>query len=205
MAIRRQLVIIFFLGALSCTFAFGNELIISGVYLGKNVYVNNPPCGTSDEFTTRYVYVNGKLKISNPTTSTFEVDLSGFPLNSNIEIRIIYDKDCAPELINPQVIKQKSNFNFERITLTKDSLQWQTAGEKGIQKFLVERRIKNDWLIVQSCDGKGSDQNSYSLNVIENPGQNQYRLKYIDKDGKSFFSGVATYINNKCSVTMNDR
>ncbi len=202
---RHQLAVFIFIGLLSSKFAFGNEIVISGVYLGKNIYIENPPCGANTEFTTQYVYVNGKLKISNPTTSTFEVDLSEFPLNSSIEIRIVFDNNCPPQLINPQVIKPKSSFNFEKISLTGDSLQWQTSGEEGIQKFLVERRIKNDWLIVQSCDGKGNEHDSYSLNIMESPGANQYRLKYIDKDGKSFFSGVATYISNKSSVTMNDR
>ena len=110
----RLFVFISFCIIFSYTGSFGGELVISGVYMGKNVYVQNPSCGTASTFSTRMVYVNGILKVTNPTTSAFEVDLSNLSINTAIEIKIVYNENCTPEIINPQVIRPKNSFFFTK-------------------------------------------------------------------------------------------
>ena len=83
-----------------------------------------------------------------------------------------------------------------------DSLSWQTTGEEGIHKFLIEKRKNDNWLIVQTADGKGESSNFYSLNITPDIGENQYRIKYIDGTGKTFYSGVATFTDNDEPVTF---
>jgi len=179
---------------------FAHEMLISGVYLGKNLYVQNPSCSEQSGFSIKYVYVNGNLKVENPTTSTFELDLSGFAVNTHLEIKIIYGESCAPQLINPQVIKPKDNFNFQRIAALNDSLTWETTGEKGIHKFLVEKRTSNDWLIIQACDGQGFTRNLYSIKLNPTSGVNVFRLKYIDGNGRSWYSPAINYNAEKDAI-----
>ncbi len=199
---NRQIVLTAFFVIGSLHFLYGNEMILKGVYLGKNLYFENPVCGPDSSFSTRYVFVNNVLKLTNPTSSTYEVDLSEYPLNSDLEIKIVYTDGYMPEAINPQVIKPKSLFNFEKLDINEDSLTWVTAGEKGIHKFLIERRKDDNWLIVQTCDGKGAAVNRYSMGISLDLGENRYRVKYIDGNGKSFYSGVVSLFNNKSPVTF---
>lgn len=179
---------------------YAHELVISGVYLGKNLYIQNPSCNESSEFSTQYVYVNGELKVENPTTSTFEIDLSDFSVNAPLEIKIVYGESCVPQLINPQVIKPKDNFNFEKVAAINDSLAWETIGEKGVHKFLIEKRTNDNWLIIQACDGKGLAKNQYRIKLDGKSGDNMFRLKYIDGNGRTFYSPVVNYNPEKEAV-----
>jgi hypothetical protein len=198
----RQSVFIGIYFILSCASASGGELVISGVYMGKNVYFQNPLCGPTSSFSTRSVYVNGILKVTNPTTSAFEVDLSNLAINSAIEIKLIYNENCSPEIINPQVIRPKHSFYFQKFNVAEDSISWITNGESGIHKFMIEKRENNTWIIFKSCDGNGNQENRYSLNVTHNTGENQYRIKYISGEGKIFYSGILAFNNDKEPVTF---
>ena len=102
------------------------------------------------------------------------------------------------------MIKPKNNFTFGEVCYANDTLAWETYSERGIHKFLVEKRVNDQWLIVQSTDGRGALMNTYRIRVLTEPGENQLRLKYIDKDGKNFYSGVASYFNDDQSVSYNE-
>ena len=181
--------------------SFANELLVNGVYLGKNVYIENPSCSGAT-FGTEYVYVNGELKVDHPSASTFEVDLSGQALNSSIEIRIIYQDSCAPVLINPQVIKPKRTFSFRNVRINEDYLSWETGGETGNHEFYIEKRKGGNWLILDSCGSYGVANHSYSMLVVLDSGQNQYRLKYPCVDGRVFYSEVVSYPLDKNPITF---
>lgn len=192
-----RLLFTLFFFIISVHFLYAHELLISGVYLGKNLYVQNPSCNEQSGFSIQSVYVNGKLKIENPTASTFELDLSDWDINTPLEIKIIYREDCVPELINPQVIKPKNSFYFGKVAALNDSLTWETKGEIGIHKFLIEKWTGNDWLIIQACDGKGLTKNHYRIKLNQGSSDNMFRLKYIDGNGRTFFSQVINYSPGK--------
>ncbi|NJM94225.1 MAG: T9SS C-terminal target domain-containing protein, partial [Cytophagales bacterium] len=85
----------FFLFLPSC-FLWAGELVIAGVYQGKNVYVQNPFTWDMKNFCTREVYVNDKLVLSNPKASAYEINLSAFQVNQPVVIKIIHENNCAP-------------------------------------------------------------------------------------------------------------
>ena len=63
-------------------------LILTGVYSGKNLYVQNPLL-PDKHFSTEEVFVNEKLVLSHPLTSAFTMDLSHLMVDQPVEIKIV--------------------------------------------------------------------------------------------------------------------
>jgi hypothetical protein len=176
--------------ALLFHYTYGGELIVSGVYQGKNIYVQNPATEEKNVFCTQQVYVNNKLVVTNPSTSAFEVDLSHLNINQPLVIKILSRESCEPKIINPQVIREKSQFEFLSVLCDQNLLRWFTRGEAGQGKFFIEHYLNNKWVIVQAVDadgGHGRDR-SYAVQVNPITGLNRFRLKYLPPEGTIQFS-----------------
>lgn len=179
------------------------EMVVTGVYQGKNVYVQNPQTGEQDVFCTQYVYVNDVLVVSSPSTSAYEVDLSQFDVNENIRIKIIYREGCQPKVINPQVIRPKSKFEFLHAQADNDKLRWFTQGEEGSGKFFVERYFNERWIIIDAVSAKGSaESNTYSIDADHTSGSNRYRVKYLHPNGNGYYSQVMDFSLESDPVTF---
>jgi hypothetical protein len=175
--------------------SLGAEIVISGVYQGKNIYVQNPFSGSGNkDFCTTEVFVNNSKSSTNILSSAFEIDLSTHKLSEPIQIKIIHKEDCKPKVLNPQVLKATSSFNFNSITATSEHLTWATKGEKANGKMCVEHFINNTWVIVKEVKGKESPiMCNYEVPVNHNSGVNKFRVKYIEHDGQVFYSQVAEF------------
>jgi len=173
------------------------EYTATGEYQGKNIYVQNPLSVDRINFCTTEVYLNEKLINTSPKTSAYVIDLSNLNVGDPVFIKIVHKEGCVPKIINPQVIRSKSKFKFLNVFADALSISWSTAGELPYGKFFVEHYKNKKWVNIKTLSGKGSfDANQYSLVPEHHTGDNKYRIKYIQNNGKIFFSRVFEYFND---------
>ncbi len=170
------------------------EFTVTGEYQGKNIYVQNPLSPDQINFCTKEVYLNQQLILQSPKTSAFVIDLSGLNIGDPVFIKIVYSRGCSPKIINPQVIRSKSKFRFINESADAISLNWTTGGELPHGMFYVEHYVQKKWVTMKKVPGKGAfDYNQYALQPDHHTGENKYRIRYQQNDGKIFFSKVFEY------------
>lgn len=173
------------------------EYTVTGEYQGRNIYVQNPLSPDQINFCTKEVYLNQKLILRSPKTSAFVIDLSGLKIGDPVFIKIVYSTGCSPKIINPQVIRSKSKFRFINESADAISLNWSTSGELPDGMFYVEHYVQKKWITMAKVPGKGSfENNQYVLRPEHHTGENKYRIRYQQNDGKIFFSKVFEYFND---------
>lgn len=172
----------------------GAEISINGVYQGKNLYVQNPFANDGKEYCTSEVYVNGKLNISSPKVGAFEIDLSFLPINSPVEIKIIYKDGCGPKIVNPQVITFDSDFKFLVCQVTDMELKWITQKESIAGIYSIEKLEGEDWVSIAEVNSKGSVVNNfYKIPAKHQNGKNIYRIKFTQAEGITLYSKEMEY------------
>ncbi|MFN3405527.1 MAG: hypothetical protein ACK40G_15610 [Cytophagaceae bacterium] len=177
-------------------------LTLSGVYQGKNLYVQNPFTGNMKDFCTNDVFINEVKVMSNIQSSAYEIDLSHLKLNDPVTIKISHKDDCKPKILNPQVIRMSSSFQFSSFNIDKENIIWATKGEKPRGKFFVEHFINNSWVTVKEITGKESViLNNYDIKSSHHSGLNKYRIKYLENDGQVFYSQVLEFNSDLPEVT----
>jgi len=178
-------------------FSQGTEYTMTGEYQGKNIYVQNPLSKDKINFCTNEVYLNERLISNSPKTSAYEIDLSDLEIGGPIFIKIVHKEGCTPKVINPQVIRSKSKFQFLNVNADALSIHWSTIGELPYGKFFLEHYRNREWIIIETISGKGSfDANQYDITPEHHTGDNKYRIKYVQSNGKIFFSQVFEYFND---------
>ena len=170
---------------------------MTGEYQGKNIYVQNPLSQDRINFCTSEVYLNEKLVNTAPKTSAFEIDLSHLNVGGPVFIKIVHKEGCKPKVINPQVIRSKSKFQFLNVNADALSIHWSTVGELPYGKYFLEHYRNKKWVIINTTTGKGSfDANQYNIQPEHHTGDNKYRIKYVQNNGKIFFSQVFDFFND---------
>jgi len=170
---------------------------MTGEYQGKNIYVQNPLSKDKINFCTSEVYLNEKLINTSPKTSAFEINLSHLKIGGSVFIKIVHKEGCKPKVINPQVIRSKSKFKFLNVNADVLSIHWVTVGELPYGKFFLEHYRNKKWGNIEIVTGKGSfESNQYNVKPEHHTGDNKYRIKYVQSDGKIFFSRVFDYFND---------
>jgi len=173
------------------------DYTMTGEYQGKNIYVQNPLSKDKINFCTSQVFLNERLINTSPKTSAFEIDLSKLEIGGPVFIKIVHKEDCTPKVINPQVIRSKSKFQFLNVHADALSVHWSTIGELPYGKFFLEHYRNRDWINIETISGKGSfDANQYDIAPKHHTGDNKYRVKYIQSDGKIFFSQIFDYFHD---------
>ena len=82
-----------------------SQIKVSGVYQGKNLYIENPFSG-SGTFCAKRITINGQSAIENVDAMAFEIDLRiyNFEIGDSVEIIISHSNDCLPKVLNPEII-----------------------------------------------------------------------------------------------------
>jgi hypothetical protein len=184
-------VIAIFALLIACFYGFSEEIALSGVYQGKNIYVMNPFAASGVGFCVYEVTVNGRVTTDEINSSAFEIDLAIFQFKKGdkLEVIIKYKNGCTPKIINPEVIKPQSTFEVGTLKVDKDNLVWTTTGESGSLTFIVEQFRWNKWVKVGSVEGVGTPgTNNYSVKVNLHSGYNRLRVKQIDYTRKPRYS-----------------
>ncbi len=189
------------------SYIFANEeLRLSGIYQGENIYVINPFGETGAGFCIYEIIVNGEISTDEINSNAFEIDLSmyGFDIGNKIEIIIKYKDNCQPKILNPEVLNPKSTFKIISINVTKNgTLSWTTTNESGELPFIIEQYKWNKWSQIATIQGKGTNNlNKYSCKINFNTGQNKFRIRQKDDTNKSRYSPEVTYKNLSAPITF---
>lgn len=193
------------IAVLCCLHSWAEELKISGVYQGENVYVMNPFVASGTGYTVTGVIVNGTATTDDINSSAFEIDLSKYELTKGdkIEIIIKHHESSTPKIVNPEVLKPQSTFTVSTIKVVNDNkLTWTTTGESGSLPFIVEQFRWNKWIKVATIDGKGTPgTNSYSAAVNVTSGYNRFRVKQIDYTRKPRYGKEVKHRSMKAEIS----
>lgn len=195
------------LRVLFCFLCIGNlqagVVVLTGLYQGKDIYVQNPLSENQKDYCTKEVFLNDVKVLTNIKSSVFEVKLAKLNLGDSVNIRIVHTNGCQPKILNPHVIKVNSAFKFLAFTVDEKKLVWETRGEKATGKVFVEQYLNNAWSVVVELPAKGSStHNAYTQNELHCSGRNKYRIKYEERDGLTFYSTVVEYASNKPPVSF---
>lgn len=178
------------------------ELVLTGVYNGKNLFVQNPLSSNMKDYCTKEVWVNEKQLFSSPRSSAFTINLSHLTPQAPVTIRIVYNNGCVPKIINPQVIRTRNNFRYLSLNVDSTQLEWVTSGEHTSGKFFIEKWTDGRWSPLGSRESRGVENSRYQHEVTHQSGENKYRIKYLQGDGETFYSSVQNYEASLAPVTF---
>lgn len=174
--------------------SFAQEIKLTGVYQGKNIYVQNPLKPDQSGYCTQAVFVNGTKLLTNPRTSSYEINLSKYAINTPVEIRIVYSNGCKPKVINKYVIDVKTKFKFISFTVDDKNLNFTVEGESNNSVYYIEHYVNNNWTTLKVLTAQEQQKiNSYSVPVSHSTGQNTYRIKHQEKSGQIVYSQTVSY------------
>ena len=186
-------------------FASG-EIVLKGIYQGKNIYVMNPFASSGVGFCVYQVTVNGQLSTDEINSSAFEIDLTvyQFKKGDKLEIIIKHKDGCKPKIINPEVLKPQSTYVATALKINREgNFTWTTTKESGSLPFIVEQFRWNKWVKVAKIEGKGTPGiNKYSVKVHPHSGYNRFRIKQIDYTRKPRYSKELRYRSMLPPVTF---
>jgi hypothetical protein len=174
--------------------SFAEEIKLTGVYQGKNIYVQNPLKTDQSGYCTQAVFVNGTKVLDNPRASSYEINLSKYPINTPVEIRIVHSNGCKPKVINKYVIDVRTNFKFISVNVDDKNINWTVEGETNNSVYYVEQLVNNNWTNLKVLTVQTQQKtNSYSVPVSHSVGQNTYRIKHQEKSGQITYSQTISY------------
>lgn len=189
------------------TVFLGNaQTSLQGNYQGKNLYVQNPQGEDMFGFCVTNVTVNGNPIPDGIESSAFEINFEnlGIKVGEKVEVVIEHDFGCKPKVLNPEVLKPKSTFEIQSITVGPDGLlQWETTGEQGKLPYIIEQFRWNKWVRIGEVDGEGTPSaHQYQFKVDPHSGENKVRVAQIDHTGKKRPSKAVSFESSVPEVTM---
>jgi hypothetical protein len=183
-------------------------LVVTGIYQGKDVYIQNPFVSDAVGFCVYEVTVNGKVTTDEVNSSAFAIDLNQLSLQigQEIEIKILHKDNCLPKVLNPEVLKPISSFEVTKIMVDNDGLfSWSAKGEAGKLPYLIEQFRWNKWVKIGEIEGSGTiGEHEYKFKVTPHFGENQVRAKQIDYTGKPRYSEVQKFTKPSVSKVKFD-
>ncbi len=182
------------------SFGQDGEMIISGVYKGTNLYIENPLL-SDGTFCVKKVLINHSEMQRLPLASAFELEMNHLSKGDEISIVIFHSNDCTPRVLNPNAIRDKGHFQFVELDITEDGLEWITSGEAAEGNFVVLRMEHNSWKEEKIIQGTSKPkQNKYYYKVLHHSGENQYKIKYLEVTGKVYYSSILEHTSKSEQV-----
>ena len=196
----KKFIVSLLLAALPLYHLNAKELVIEGVFQGKNLVIYNPFAATGVGFCIYEVTVNGQTITDEINSNSFEIEMSVFQLKLGAPVKVIikHKDGCTPKVINPQVLKPAATFTVTSITVDKSAtLKWTTIEESGKLPFYVQQYRWNKWRRVAVIEGIGTTgPNNYSAKVHLHSGTNRFRVMQRNFDGRPRYS-LETEYNNR--------
>ena len=181
-------------------------IVLEGNYQGKNLYVQNPFASSGVGFCAYEVTVNGQVTTDEVNSSAFEIDFKNLGLKpgDKVVVKIEHKDDCTPKVLNPEVLKPKSTFTVQSISVDPktSTLKWSAKDESGKLTYVVEQFRWNKWVKVGEVDGLGTPEaHDYLFKVSPNSGKNKFRVKQIDYTGQPRLSNPTEFSSDVPAVT----
>ena len=187
-----------------CTLSFAEKLEYKGFYLGQNVYIMNPFSESGVGYSVYEISVNGNISTDEINSSAFEIDLTQYELKVGDPITIIlfYKEGSFPKIINPDVIKPKSNFEILTSRIDdQDILHWTTTKEIGTLPFVLQQYRWKKWITIGKVEGKGNfEKNEYEFQVQTHTGKNIFRIHQTDFTNEIRYSTPMEFSSTKSPV-----
>ncbi len=170
-----------------------NIKVLDGTNKGINIKIKNPYVLPGNKYCIEEISVNDN-NMKNTGASDIEIDLSTYKKGTYINIEIKYHSSCKPEILNPEVLYSKSTYELVAIEAKENQLTWTTKNETTQEPFTVEQKIYNKWVELGKLIGHGTPgYNYYNFQVDQYSGNNEYRIKQRDINGKYKYSEVANF------------
>ena len=179
----------------------GQEIILKGIYQGKNLYVLNSAIDLSKNiFCVNAVYVNDVITEDEINSNSFEIDFTNLkiPIGQKVVVKILYKTDCKPEIINANVLESTTEFTIATPKIDKKTskLIWTISGNIDDKPFIVEQLRWEKWIIVGEVQIKDSvGENNFTFDPKLNSKQNTFRIRHIDKSGNERISKECKYFS----------
>jgi hypothetical protein len=175
---------------------YAQEMLLEGVYQGKDLYVQNPMATDFKEFCVQEVYVNDKKMAERLQTSAFVVRLSHLQIGQRVRVRFIHKEGCRPRVLNPQVIRAESGtFQFRAFRVSEDSARWVTAGKHKEGLFVVEKLQGSQWKPVETLETQAdSNVQVFSVKVSHDQGKNKYRIRLVEQKGQVYYTQEEEFV-----------
>jgi hypothetical protein len=168
--------------------ALSEVVIISGIYQGKDLYVQNPMTADSSGHCVFEVLVNGQITADQLNSASFAVDLAIWKLNAGdaLEIVLRCKENCEVKILNPEVIYPSSTFEITSLTVsTTGEMEWSTEKETTPLNFVIEQFRWNKWINVGEVKGLGKLETCrYNFSVNLHAGTNTIRIYQLDHKGQ---------------------
>jgi hypothetical protein len=183
--------------------ANAGEIVLSGVYQGKNIFVQNPLNAENKTYCTEEVWVNDSKKMTQIRSSAYEIDLSFLGRSDSVTIRIVYRDDCMPKVLNAYVLRPSSGFQLVSFEAKGENLVWSVSGETQLHTYTVQQLVNNIWMDVQVVKSAGDGANLYTMAVPNAARASTYRVKALDgKTHQLIYSGELNYLPTQQLITF---
>ncbi|MGC9331472.1 MAG: hypothetical protein ACP5DZ_06295 [Bacteroidales bacterium] len=170
---------------------------VEGIFQGKNLFVQNSLVDDKKgEFCIKSVTINGEEIPDEVRSSAFIISLDrmGLELGEKITIVFRHENNCAPLIINPEVLKPLSTYKIKKHEIIGDYLVVETTNESSKLTFYVEEYRWDRWLSIDEIQGEGGPgDNTYKIRIYPHNGTNMYRLKQIDHLNRVHYSDTMEY------------
>ncbi len=187
-------------------FSISGTITVEGVYQGKNLYIQNPFTSSGVGFCTTDVFVNETRSTDELQSSAFEIDLSLFrlKLGEKVIIKIKHKDDCAPSVLNADVLKPSSTFELVSSKAEDNgNIRWISKNEGSSMPFIVEQFRWNKWIKIGEVQGKGvPTETSYSVKATYHSGINKFRIQQTDHKGPRYVGKEIVYKGSSTAVTF---
>lgn len=179
------------------------EILIAGIYQGKNLFIQNPFSPDNKTYCASEVYVNDEKTMSNIKLGAFEIDLSGLEIDDPVTIRITHKDGCAPKLINPQAIRPSGNFQIADVRASGNTISWSSSGETTAFAYYIESLVNGNWIVLRKINAKGQAKTPYAVTIAEPDAASKYRIKAQNSDThQMFYSRVFSQIAEAAVIEM---
>jgi hypothetical protein len=206
MRLKKTFTTLIFIAISVCSLA--GVLVVTGIYQGKDVYIQNPFVSDAVGFCVYEVTVNGKVTTDEVNSSAFAIDLNQLELQvgDELEIKIMHKDNCVPKVLNPEVLKPLSSFEVTQIKIDSEGMMvWNTKNEAGKLPYIVEQFRWNKWVKIGEIDGLGTKgEHEYKFKVAPHYGENEVRIKQIDYTTKPRYSEVQKFTKSSVSKVKFD-
>ncbi|MFY0652925.1 MAG: hypothetical protein JXQ96_12860 [Cyclobacteriaceae bacterium] len=175
---------------LSLFTAYGQETVLTGVYQGHSLYIQNPYDAETDKFCIQSISVNKKEIDLNLRLSAIKLNFSKVDLFTPVIVKINHADSCKPKFINPEAILFHSSFKYDSLFISDSLIRWHTKGDKREGVYTVEKLAGGGyWNEVSTIKAKGEFEGAdYVYFPLYDEGGNKYRIKYSLPNGRFLYS-----------------
>lgn len=167
--------------------------VFSGTYQGENIFVQNPLDKDGIGFAVKYVTINNEKTTEQFFSSAFEINLKkhDFPMEEQVSIKLFYNSDVAPKIINQEALTTTSKISVSNIWIEKDSLlKWCLADTLAKDlTYVIEQYRWNKWIKLGEVKAN-ADANCYEFYCDLHSGENKFRVVHFYRNGVKITSDV---------------